>query len=225
MKQEKHIDPEEEKQPGPTLIDVGAGMNIQSLIVVGLRLTAINFLLRVIIELSTPLLIFAGVYRRTGDGASATVGWILVGALFVGAVVLWALALPFARLVARGLPGEIALGDLSLSDFYSLGFVLVGLFYVISHLAGVWNWTTFLFQSLIHGPHYPWGDSTRRYEIASIFIPFVAGIILLIKHRKWAVALAGKKPERTLISLNDPWQKGRSKARDTVTISIGPPQK
>src|SRR5690348_7303712 len=150
-------------------------MNMQSVIVVGLRLTAINFLLRIIIALATPLLIFAGVYRRTGDDGSATVGWMLVGALFVGAVLLWVLALPVARLVARGLPEEIALGDLSLTDCYALGFMLVGLFYVLSHLAGVWNWTGFVFQSFVHGPRYPWSDSTRRYEIANAFVPFIAG--------------------------------------------------
>lgn len=207
------------------LIDMGAGLNICSVIVVGLRLTALNFLLRVIIELTTPLLIFAGVYRHTGDDASSTVGWVLVGVLFAAAVLLWVLATPLARLISRGLPEEIALGDLSLADCYSLGFVLIGLVYVVSHLAGVWNWTSFLIQSLVHGPHYPWSDRTRRFEIASVFIPFIAGIILIIKRRKWAIALAGKKPERTMISLNDPWGKGKITARETVTISISPPSK
>jgi hypothetical protein len=200
-------------------------MNVKSLIVIVLRLIALNFLVRVIVELTTPLLVFAGVYHRTSDDASMPVGWVLVITLVLGAICLWVLALPVARLVARGVPNEISLGDLSLADCYSIIFMCVGLCYIVGHAAGVWNWTVFMLNSMIHGPRYPWNDRGRGYEIANAFIPFIIGLALLIKRRKWALALAGNQTERTLISLNEPWGHAKSKAPETITISISPPPK
>jgi hypothetical protein len=54
---------------------------------------------------------------------------------------------------------------LSLADCYSIAFVGVGLVYMVGHLPGVWNWTIFLVQSTFHGPHYPWNDRTRSYQL------------------------------------------------------------
>jgi hypothetical protein len=200
-------------------------MNIQSLIVVVLRLTALNFLVRIIVELTTPLLVFAGIYQRSGEDASMIIGWVLVASLIFGGILLWVVALPVARLVARGVPNELSLGDLSLADCYSIAFMGVGLVYIVSHLAGVWNWTSFLIQWTLHGPRYPSYDHTRGYEIANVFIPFIVGIILLLKRRKWAVALAGKNSEGPLISLNEPWSNAKKKTPETITISISPPSK
>lgn len=207
------------------VIDVSSAKNVQTLIVVVLRLTALNFLVRVIVELTTPLLVFAGIYQRSTDDNAVPVGWVLVASLVIGAILLWALALPLARVVARGVPNDISLDNLSLADCYSIAFMGVGLVYIISHAAGVWSWTSFMVQSMIHGPRYPWNDRTRGYEIAHAFIPFILGIILVVKRRKWAVKLAGEKPAPRPISLTDPWSNTKGKPSDTITISISPPPK
>jgi len=201
-------------------------MNVHTLIVIALRLTALNFLVRVVVELTTPLLIFAGIYQRPADDSSMVIGWALVASLVFGAILLWVLALPVARLIARGVPGDLTFDNLTLADCYSIAFVGIGLVYIISHAAGVWNWTTFFLHSLIHGPRYPLGDRSRGYEVANIFIPFIIGILLVFKRRKWSRAFAGKDVQQRPISLNDPWGNVKSKTPpETITISISPPPK
>ncbi|HXS67217.1 MAG TPA: hypothetical protein VN761_00140 [Candidatus Polarisedimenticolia bacterium] len=210
------------KSPAPA-IDITPAKNVHTLIVIALRLIAFNFLVRVVVELTTPLLTFAGIYQRPANDSSMAIGWMLVGSLILGALLLWFLALPIARLIAHGVPGDLTFDNLTLADCYSIAFVGIGLVYIISHAAGVWNWTTFFLHSLIHGPRYPFGDRSRGYEVANIFIPFIVGILLVFKRRKWSRAFAGKDVQQGPISLNDPWNT-KSKTPETITISISPPK-
>jgi hypothetical protein len=226
VKQEPQQGSRPETKASAPVIDVPTVTNVHTLIAIALRLTAFNFLVRVVVELTTPLLIFAGVYQRPADDASMTVGWALVASLTLGALLLWFLALPTARLVARSAPGDLSFDNLTLADCYSIAFVGIGLVYIISHAAGVWNWTTFFLHSLIHGPRSPFADRSRGYEVANIFIPFIIGILLIVKRRKWSVALAGKRVENRPVSLSDPWGNVNSKTPpETITISISPPSK
>ena len=202
-------------------------MNVHTLIVIALRLTALNFLVRVIVELTTPLLTFAGIYQRPADDSSMVIGWALVASLLLGAILLWVIALPIARLVARGVPGDLSFDNLSLADCYSIAFVGIGLVYIVGHAAGVWNWTIFFLHSIIHGPRSPFGDRSRGYEVANIFIPFIIGIILVVKRRKWSLALRRqKRPAETYFTQRTREQCERSKnPPETITISISPPPK
>jgi hypothetical protein len=212
-----------EAKPSAPTIDITPAKNIETLVAIALRLTAFNFLVRVVVELTTPLLIFAGVYRRSADDSSMTIGWMFVGSLMLGALLLWFLALPIARLIAHGVPGDLSFDNLTLADCYSIAFVGIGLVYIVSHAAGVWSWTTFFLHSLIHGPRYPFGDPARGYEVANIFIPFIIGILLVLKRRKWSRVFAGKEVQQRPISLSDPWNT-KSKTPETITISISPPK-
>ena len=129
-------------------------------------------------------------------------------------------------MIARGVPGDLSFDNLTPADCYSIAFVGIGLVIVISRAAGVWNWTTFFLYSLIHGPRYPFGDRSRGYEVANIFIPFIIGILLVFKRSKWSRVFAGKDLQQKPISLNDPWGNVKSKTpTDTITISISPPPK
>lgn len=210
------------KSPAP-VIDITPAKNIHALIAVALRLTALNFLVRVVVELTTPLLTFAGIYQRSAEDSSMAIGWVFVASLILGAIFLWVLALPLARLIARGVPGDLSFDNLTLADCYSIAFVGIGLVYIVGHAAGVWNWTTFFLHSLIHGPRSPFGDRSRGYEVANIFIPFIIGILLVFKRRTWSRAFAGKDVQQRPISLNDPWNT-KSKTQETITISISPPK-
>ena len=186
------------------IIDVVPEMNIQSVVAVVLRLVALNFLLQMVTEISTPVLTAAGFYHQSTDDAPMVIGWMFVGSLMLGAILLWTLALPVARIVAKGVPYEFSLGEMSLADCYSLAFVVLGVIYIVSHLTGVWNWTWFALQSLIHGPRFPWNDRAQGYQISRVFIPFIVGIVLVLKRRKWALKLAGSNTHSAVISFKEP---------------------
>jgi hypothetical protein len=136
-------------------------------------------------------LISAGIYQRSADQAPTMIAWTLVGALFLGGVLLWSLAVPVARLVARGVPGDISFDNLTLADCYSLSFAVMGMVYIVSHFAGAWNWTMYFLRWLFHRQYTPWSDPGRGYEIMGIFIPFIAGILLILMRKKLARMLAG----------------------------------
>jgi len=178
-------------KPSQPVIDVTPSTNIHTLLALGLRLTAVNFLVRMLVEISTPLLISAGIYQRPTDQAPMMIAWALVGALFLGGVLLWSLAVPVARLVARGVPGDISFDNLTLADCYSLSFVGLGMVYIVGHSAGAWNWTMYFLRWLFHRQYTPWSDPGRGYEIMGIFIPFTAGILLVLMRKKLAHMLAG----------------------------------
>jgi len=179
------------RQPSSPVIDVTPLTNVHTIAALALRLIAVNFLVRILVEVSTPLLISAGIYQRPADEAPLTIAWALVGALFFGALLLWLLALPVARLVARGVPGDISFDNLTLADCYSLGFTGLGVVYIVGHLAGAWNWTMYFFRWLFHGQYIPWADPGRGYQIMSIFIPLIAGILLVATRKKLARIMAG----------------------------------
>jgi hypothetical protein len=200
------------------LIDVKPAVNIQCLIVIVLRLMAVDFLLRIIIQLTTPLLVSLGIYDRYASDNVASVGWVVVVALAIGAVLLWVLALPVARLIARGVPQELSLGNLSLADCYSVAFIGLGVVYVISHLPGVWNWV----RVWIHGPRFlQYGDG-RGYETANALLPFLAGIVLLVMGRKWAVKL-GRKHTQGALAAAERSQNTKTKSQSIViTVNTRP---
>ena len=173
------------------VIDVTPLTNVHTLLALALRVTAVNFLVRILVEISTPLLISAGIYQRPADDAPVSIAWALVGALFLGGILLWLLALPIARLVARGVPGDISFDNLTLADCYSFAFAGLGLVYIVSRSAGVWNWTMYFLRWLFHHQYVPWDDPGRGYQITNTFIPFIAGILLVVTRKKLARIMAG----------------------------------
>jgi hypothetical protein len=63
--------------------------------------------------------------------------------------------------------------------------------YIVSRLAGVWNWTLYFLRWAFHRQYVPWNDPGRGHQIMSIFIPFIAGILLVWMRKKLARYLAG----------------------------------
>jgi hypothetical protein len=173
-------------------------MNLQSLIVVILRLMALNFLLQVAVQLSPQLLQFSAVSRQGGlsdMGPYLAVPVFMVIGLILGAVLIWVFALSIARFVTRGVSRDLFFGSLSLSDCYTVAFIGIGLFYMVSHFPQALNWGHFLFTSAASSAGDSWKEGVKGYEISQAFIPFIVGIVLFVNGRSWAVALARSHKE------------------------------
>ena len=173
-------------------------MNLQTLIVVILRLMSLNFLLQVAVQLAPQILRFTELYQRAPADESLSflvLPWVLVLGLIVGAVLLWVFALPIARLVSRGVPHDLSFGSLSLVDCYSIAFIGVGLFYIASHLPQVLNWTHYLFKAAASKSGDTWKEGVQWYDVSQAFIPFIVGVVLFLNGRRWAVALARRQTE------------------------------
>ena len=173
-------------------------MNLQSLVVVILRLMALDFLLRVAVQLTPQLLQLFRVYERSPLDASrslAVLPWLVLLGLIVAAVLLWFLALPIARFVTRGVSHDLSFGAMSLVDCYSIAFMAVGLFYIASHLPQVLNWTHYLFKAAASKPGDTWKEGVQWYDVSQAFIPFIVGVVLFVNGRSWAVALARRQTE------------------------------
>ncbi len=173
-------------------------MNLQSLIVVVLRLLALDFLLRVAVQLTPQLLQFLRIYERSplDDSQSFMVlPWLMLIGLVAAAALLWFLALPIARLVTRGVSHDLSFGAMSLVDCYSIAFMAVGLFYISSHLPQVLNWGHFLFKAAASHSGDSWKEGVEWYQVSQAFIPFIVGVVLFVNSRRWAVALGRRQTE------------------------------
>ena len=172
-------------------------MNLQTLVVVVLRLIALNFLLRIVIEMTPQMLHFAGVYDAfPRDGSRLFVAaWLVLGGLIVAAVLLWRFALPIARFVTRGVSPDLSFGAMSLVDCYSIAFMSVGLFYCASHFPQVLNWTHYFFKAAASSTGNSGEEGVQGYNVSHAFIPFIVGVVLFVNGRKWAVALARRQTQ------------------------------
>ncbi len=168
-------------------------MNLQSLIVVILRLMALNFFLQVAIQLSPQLLRFTEMSRQAGPavmGSYLAVPVFMVIGPIVGAILIWVFALSIARFVTRGVSRDLSFGSFSLVDCYSVAFIGIGLFYIAGHFAQVLNCAHYLFKAAASQPGDTWKQGVQWYDVWSVFIPFIVGIVLFVKGRSWSVALA-----------------------------------
>lgn len=172
-------------------------MNLQSLVVVVLRLMALDFLLQVAVQLTPSLLSLLSLrHGALGESpADAVLPWLILIGLVLCAVVLWVFALPLAGLVTRRVPQEVSLGTLTLADCYSVAFIGVGLLYIASGLPQILNWGHYLFKMAASTSGDSWKAQVNFYQVSQAFIPFIAGALLFIKGRAWAVALASRQRE------------------------------
>jgi len=177
-------------------------MNLQSLVVVALRLIALNFLLETII-MSVPVTLQLLRLHEPTPFDLPLVVWLIFGVLLAWSILLWIFALPIARLVTRRLPQDISFGAMPLADCYSIAFIGVGLYYIAGYLARVLKLTCHLFKGAAACSGTWWVREVDGSAIAQAFIPFVAGILLFIYGREWAVMLARKHEKVHSHSLSD----------------------
>ena len=180
-------------------------MNLQSLVVIVLRVMALDFLLRLAIELTPSLLVFLRVHRGETSGEAA-LPWVVLVCLFLCAVLLWALALPIAALATKRVPQEVSLGTLTLADCYSVAFLGVGLFYIANGLPLALNWGHYLFKMAASTPGNSWKEQVNFYQVLQAVLPFLVGVLLFAKGRSWAVTLASRHTKSP--SANKPGEPG-----------------
>lgn len=172
-------------------------MNLQSLVVVVLRLMALDFLLRVAVQLTPQILMVLKLSNRSplDDSRSDLVlPLFFITTMIICAVLFWVFALPIARLVTRGVSHDLSFGAVSLVDCYSIAFMAVGLFYISSHLPQVLNWAHFFLKTAASG-HGDSENTYHGYDVSQAVIPFIVGVVLFVNGRRWAVALARRQSE------------------------------
>ena len=173
-------------------------MNLQSLVVVVLRLMALDFLLRVAVQMTPQILMVLRLSNRSPLDDSRSVlalPLLVLAAMIICAVLFWVFALPIARLVTRGISHDFSFGALSLVDCYSIAFMAVGLFYISSNLPQVLNWTHYLFKMAATSAGSSWKEDVKWYDVSQAFLPFIVGVVLFVNGRRWAVALARRQTE------------------------------
>ncbi len=168
-------------------------MNLQSIVVVLLRLMALNLVLMVIQMIPMWLVFWPELLVQTSDERWLYF-WLLVFVmliLLVSAVLLWVRALPLARLVTRSAALEVSLGSLSLADCYSIAFIGLGLYQMVANLAGVLTFLHLMYTAT--NSVADWMEPDKFSHVFNAILPFVIGLILFVKGRRWAVKLATRQ--------------------------------
>ena len=112
-------------------------MPLSSIVVIVIRLLALNWLLTVV-----PLLLSAATTPLPHERHLSAVLMIYAPAVLLLSVaaVLWILTPAIARFVSRGVDTTVSIGSLSRSDLYSFAFVFSDFFFILSSFADVINW-------------------------------------------------------------------------------------
>ena len=87
----------------------------------------------------------------------------------------------------------LTIGALTLADCYSFAFVGVGLLYVASGLPHVLTWGHYVFKMAASTSGESWKEQVNFYQVSQAFIPFIVGLLLFVKGRAWAMALASRQ--------------------------------
>jgi hypothetical protein len=168
-------------------------MNLQSIVVVLLRLMALHLVLLVIQMIPMWLVLWPELLVQNSDER-----WLyfclLVFVMFIllaSAALLWVRALPLAHLVIRPVLLEGSLGSLSLADCYSIAFIGLGLYQMVVNLAGVLTFLHLMYAAT--NSVADWMEPDKLSHVFTSFVPFVIGLILFIKGRAWALKLAARQ--------------------------------
>ena len=174
-------------------------MNLQSLVVVILRLAALKFLVTTVATFLPQLIVSGQTFGSSPFAEPYSFVYILfIAALITGAFMLWSLALLIAQRITSGLQHELSFGALSRVDCYSIAFLGVGAWLVAVYFSQVLNWSHYLFRLAAVGEAA--GEESfsqvNGYDVSNSVIPFLIGIILFLNARKWAHRVA-ERDERT----------------------------
>ena len=170
-------------------------MNLQGIVAVLLRLMALNIVLQTLAEIPSHISTVADAFKASDLAAlntSALLALAVINVLFVCTILLWAYAVPLSRFITARVATDVSVPSLSLADLYSVGFVGLGAFFAASYLPHATNWVLFLCQAAVADDDETWREDFTEYDLTEVFIPFVAGVLLIVKGRRWAVSLARK---------------------------------
>lgn len=167
--------------------------NLKILVVVFLRLVALNFALDAILGCmeflgrESVIRINQGSF---GELATTILPWLLLGILIGSAALLWVFALPIARFATRPIRRDVSIAGVSLADAYSVAFIGIGLFFIVGRLGSAVYWIQYLLRVADSMSGNLFENEARLRSLAQVFVPLIAGVVLLLNGRKWAVALA-----------------------------------
>src|SRR5688572_31716832 len=156
-------------------------MNLQSLVVIALRLLALRFLIEIVATFLPQIYAYGESFRSPGARSITFVYVLFIAALITGACMLWSLALPIAQRITAGLPLELNFGSLARVDCYSIAFIGVGVWLVGAHFAQSLGWAHYLFR--LAASDRTSGEETfsevNGYDLFGAVFPFIIGIILV----------------------------------------------
>lgn len=172
-------------------------MNPQSLFVVLARLIALWYGVATLIEGPIALSMVADAIARetilAGSRASSVWPALLIWVQMIAALALWIFAPLLARLATRGVKSDLQTPQFTVADCYSVGFVLVGTWFVTKYLASGLTWAHYLFLKAVSTSGTSWRQGIDWYGVVQVFLTLVFGVVLIVFGRKWAVLLAQKQ--------------------------------
>ena len=171
-------------------------MKLQVSILVLIRLLAVHWSLQLVTVFGPQML---GLFRMPEQTAETYLYYAVLAAPLIALAALWFLAMPIARLVTRGISEDLSIGSVALADWYSLAFIGMGLYYLISSFAVVLGWAFYFLKSA--ATHHTASEraladalinSPNSYGAWQAVVTFLLGGFLLLHGRKFAVAFVRK---------------------------------
>ena len=120
------------------------------------------------------------------DTSRATWTLMMPVLTIVLAIVAWFLAPLLARLILGSKDTALQIPILSLVDLYAFAFAFLGIYFVLSSLAGAVNW--FHYFLLVAASHSDFDPARRTsfYELSRHLITLFAGLACVFYGRRWA---------------------------------------
>ncbi|OGV49509.1 MAG: hypothetical protein A2017_22010 [Lentisphaerae bacterium GWF2_44_16] len=169
-------------------------MKLQSIVVVVLRLMALSLVFKLIIVLVPVIVWFPQMFHGNFKLFFFNM-WtsLLVFLVFVGCiVVMWMFAYPLARLITRQTSVDLAPINLDLPDCYTIALVVLGLLGIMDNLSDVIDIVYYVIVAIMEYGLY-WKGQIDINKVLRALGPFIFGVILLVKSRTWALALAKRQ--------------------------------
>lgn len=160
-------------------------MNLSALVIVGLRITALVFILRLVTGALPAMWLLSSEekFPRTFSG-------LVIGIQAASGALIWAFAVPLGRAVTKRLPQELSFGAITLADCYSAAFLGIGLVQFSTYLGSSIGWLESLFKSAIGSSSKQWQETMDFYSMSCELVPLIFAVLLFFNGRKWAVWLA-----------------------------------
>lgn len=164
-------------------------MKLKNIVIVILRLFTLSCLLQAIMK-AIPTLIRITVAQKEATLIEIITPWSMIIIYIILALIFWFLVSPIASLVTRKLPDDkLDIGSFSMIDCYCLIFIGIGLFYILGNMAQSLNWIHYIFKLSVSTSSTYWRTEVGWYSVSKSLIPFIIGILLIIKAKSWSQKL------------------------------------
>jgi hypothetical protein len=167
-------------------------MNLKSLVVVVLRLFALNVLFSLFLTFLPGIAILFQFEARHADN-STFFTYLLFAAIFAAVIAIsagvWRFAPKLADWMTTGLDLNIEIDGFSMNDAYTLGFLLLGLYFTIGRCPKFFYWAWTIFHAVTSYSGSSWKRGMNFYKILSDAVPFALGLAMIVKARGWGDCL------------------------------------